>query len=255
VIRRAWLGFALGSFALAGACASPNGEPLAPDPDAPVDYVFVFLKTKLPQPELTPDQTKEVFEGHFANMGRLAEQGWLLVAGPFGSPQTDPMNRGVFVFDVPTPELALELAESDPAVRAGIFRLEAHPWRAQARLRDFPALEADAMQAAKESGKPDAFDVRGYVLAFSAEGESAERALERVHDGRILLSGRFGEEREELLAIVDAESVDAARDVLPEGVEWTLHPWAASRNLARLRKADVETAAAAPRAKAQVSPR
>lgn len=83
-------------------------------------YVFCTLltgKTKLTDPE----ESKEVFAGHFANMKRLAEEGKLVVAGPFveGSPR-----RGMFIFNVETIEDAQKLVKTDPAVAAGVFEYE-----------------------------------------------------------------------------------------------------------------------------------
>lgn len=83
-------------------------------------YVFCTLltgKTKLEDPE----ESKKVFSGHFANMGRLAKEGKLVVAGPFvdGAPR-----RGLYIFNVTTIEDAEALVKTDPAVQAGVFDYE-----------------------------------------------------------------------------------------------------------------------------------
>ena len=83
-------------------------------------YVFCVLKTG---PAKIEDAAKrnEVFRGHFSNMGRLAEEGKLVFAGPFG--EAEPW-RGMFIFNVATIEEAKKLVETDPAVKAGIFEYE-----------------------------------------------------------------------------------------------------------------------------------
>lgn len=75
-------------------------------------------------PEKTP-QIEEIQKAHLANIGRLAETGKLVVAGPFGD---DGTLRGIFVFKVATLAEAKALAETDPAVQASRLVLDIHPW-------------------------------------------------------------------------------------------------------------------------------
>lgn len=95
-------------------------------------YVLAILKTGPNDDSITGEQRQQVFQGHFANMGRLAKQGKLALAGPFG--ENDRAFRGLFVLAVTTPEEARELAESDPAVEAGVFVVEYLPWYGSAAL-------------------------------------------------------------------------------------------------------------------------
>lgn len=100
-------------------------------------YVMVILKTG-PTTDLTKEQQAELFKGHMANIGRLASEGKLAVAGPMV--KNDKGYRGIFVFDVATVEEAKALVESDPAVAAGIFDYEAYGWYASAALREVDAI-------------------------------------------------------------------------------------------------------------------
>jgi uncharacterized protein YciI len=51
-------------------------------------------------------------------MGRLAEEGKLVLAGPLAD---NAPNRGLFILNVESLEEAEELVKTDPAVKAGIF--------------------------------------------------------------------------------------------------------------------------------------
>ena len=84
-------------------------------------YVYVLLKTGKAQIEDKTERDK-LFAGHFENMGKLAKQGKLVMAGPFSDPKG--VMRGMFIFNVATIEEAKLLVETDPAVKAGIFDYE-----------------------------------------------------------------------------------------------------------------------------------
>ncbi len=95
-------------------------------------YVLCILKTGPKDAEVQGDARKEVFAGHFANIGRLAEEGKLAVAGPFG--KNDKAYRGLYIFNVATVEEAEKLVLLDPAVKAGVFVYELTPWYGSAAM-------------------------------------------------------------------------------------------------------------------------
>lgn len=95
-------------------------------------YVLAILKTGPNDAKVTGDARKEVFKGHFANMGRLAAEGKLAVAGPFNDPGK--IYRGLFIFAVPTVEEAKALAETDPTIKSGVLIVEYVPWYGSASL-------------------------------------------------------------------------------------------------------------------------
>jgi uncharacterized protein len=84
-------------------------------------------------PAWTPEQTdatRTLQEEHLANIRRLAEDGRLLIAGPFAYEEsdTDQSLRGIFIFDTETRAEAEELASTDPAVKAGRLAIRVIPW-------------------------------------------------------------------------------------------------------------------------------
>lgn len=95
-------------------------------------YVLCILKTGPKDAEVKGDARKEVFAGHFANINRLAGEGKLVVAGPFG--KNDRSYRGLYIFNVPTVEEAEKLVVLDPAVKAEVFVYELTPWYGSAAM-------------------------------------------------------------------------------------------------------------------------
>ena len=100
-------------------------------------YVLVILKTG-PTPMAQGKAREAMFDGHFANITRLAKAGKLALAGPF---EDNPDGwRGLFVFAVETVDEARALTQSDPVIRNGEMVAEYHPWYGSAATMLLPAL-------------------------------------------------------------------------------------------------------------------
>lgn len=124
------------SFAANAQTANPNynkalADSLGADNYGMKQYVLVILKTGS---NTTTDKEKlnQYFRGHMENIGRLAKEGKLIVAGPLG--KNDKTYRGIFILDAKTIEEAQKLVETDPAVKAKIFDVELYPWYGSAAL-------------------------------------------------------------------------------------------------------------------------
>ena len=68
---------------------------------------------------------------HMDNITRMAEDGKLVLAGPF---MDDKEIRGIYIFAVETIEEAEALTSSDPAIQAGRLKMELRPWYGSAAL-------------------------------------------------------------------------------------------------------------------------
>src|SRR4051812_8710983 len=95
-------------------------------------FVLCILKTGPKDAEIKGKERDEIFAGHFANIGRLADEGKLAVAGPFGT--NDKAWRGLYIFNVATIEEAEKLVVLDPAVKAGVFVPDLTLWYGSAAM-------------------------------------------------------------------------------------------------------------------------
>ena len=95
-------------------------------------YVLCLLKTGS-NTNATKEERAQLFEGHMTNINKLAAEGKLVLAGPFG--KNDKNYRGVFIFNVSSIEEANALVATDPAVKARIFEADMTLWYSSAALQ------------------------------------------------------------------------------------------------------------------------
>jgi len=74
----------------------------------------------------------ELQKAHLDNIVRLADEGKLVLAGPF---MDDTKIRGIYIFNVSSIEEARKLTETDPAIQAGRLVMELRPWYGSAALQ------------------------------------------------------------------------------------------------------------------------
>ena len=112
--------------------------------DAPPDmvtYYIGFLKRNPNAPTLGNEESKKVMDGHMAHMRKSHAAGALIVAGPIADKGD---LRGILVYKTATLEEAERWANQDPAVIAGRFVLEIHPWLVQKGVLPDAKLIPDA---------------------------------------------------------------------------------------------------------------
>ena len=93
-------------------------------------YVMALLKEG-PNRDQDSTEAAQLQRAHLDNIKRMAEEGKLVMAGPFFY---DWEVKGIYIFAVETIEEAEELTKSDPAIRAGRLIMELHPWYGSAGL-------------------------------------------------------------------------------------------------------------------------
>jgi len=87
-------------------------------------YFIAFLKrgSERSQDKAATDSLQAL---HMAHLGRMYEEGYADISGPFGD---DGDIRGITIYNVPTLQMADSLANLDPSVQAGRLEIEVHPW-------------------------------------------------------------------------------------------------------------------------------
>lgn len=94
-------------------------------------YVMAFLKAG-PNRNQDSAAADSIMAGHLDNIMRMADEGKLVVAGPF---MDDTELKGIYIFNVATIEEAKALTETDPAIQSGRLIMELHPWYGSAALQ------------------------------------------------------------------------------------------------------------------------
>lgn len=144
------------SFAAAGtahAQATPHvkdpalAAQLGADENGMRPYILVILKTGSTRVPDGPARTA-MFQGHFANMQRLADAGKLVLAGPF----TDKDGwRGLFILATDSKTEAEALVGTDPVITNGEMVAEYHALYSTAALMSINDIHK---QIAPEAGEP-----------------------------------------------------------------------------------------------------
>ena len=93
-------------------------------------YVMAFLK-KGPNRDLDSADAAKLQIAHMENIGRMAEAGQLVLAGPFFG---DGDIRGIYIFNVQSLKEAEDLTNTDPAIQAGSLIMDLKEWYGSAGL-------------------------------------------------------------------------------------------------------------------------
>lgn len=106
---------------------------LGADPYGMRKYIMAFLKVGPKRASIDSAQAVELQRAHMANIGKMAKEGKLALAGPFyGNGDL----RGIYVFAVDNLEEAEKLTATDPAIIAGSLEMELIPWYGSAALME-----------------------------------------------------------------------------------------------------------------------
>jgi uncharacterized protein YciI len=107
--------------------------------DVPMRFYVMAILEKGPNwtKEATPE-VKELQKGHMANIGRMAKEGKLILAGPLAEAGDA---AGIFVFDTASIAEARTWCDSDPAIAAGRFQVKLWKWYSAKGIGILPAAK------------------------------------------------------------------------------------------------------------------
>lgn len=97
-------------------------------------YVFVLLTPGTNNMEKGAARDS-IFRGHLKNIGRLADAGKLIIAGPLGDNAKS--YRGIFILNVKTIAEAKDLLKTDPAIKSAVLGAELYEWYGSAAIGEY----------------------------------------------------------------------------------------------------------------------
>ena len=172
-------------------------------------YTFVFLRRPANAPQFDEAKSKEIQDGHMANMGRLATEGHLVAAGPFAD---DTSLRGIFVFRTASLADTSSWLATDPAIQAGRLGGDVHLVR----------LPAGSFTKTDPNAK---FEPAHYAMLVIPQTTKRSAIAGAIADadraGKLALGAEFADGGG---VIILAQSVDEAKPIAAAlGAE--VHPW------------------------------
>jgi uncharacterized protein YciI len=85
------------------------------------NHVFVFLNSKPDKEKISAEEEEALQNAHRENIGKLVDEGKLIVAGPFDG------GGGIFILTTGQASVAQAWLETDPAVKANRWNIDWYP--------------------------------------------------------------------------------------------------------------------------------
>jgi len=135
------IGLALGLFACQAPESSTSESAAAPgfsldlegvvsDDYGMKSYVMAFLKNG-PNRDQPDSVAKDLQKAHLANIRKMADEGKLVLAGPF---MDNSDIKGIYLFNTIDVKEAAAWTATDPAIQAGRLTMDLKPWYGSAAL-------------------------------------------------------------------------------------------------------------------------
>lgn len=232
-LRAGSIAIALGAFAACASSTERNTEAFTV-----TGFSLVLLVTG----ESNDASTEKLSQQHFAFMKRIASEGKLLLAGPFGPDKHRADLEGIFLIDESDADRAREIAGEDPTTLAGVFNQEVIPITTLDVVRYLPDVEKLRQERRLANGESlDQPDVRAYTVLTCRDGTTAAKEVfsnPAIGEVVVLMARMEAPREDELFAILDVPTAFEARARLKvanqSGLTINVSEWYSSPALAEL---------------------
>jgi uncharacterized protein YciI len=179
----------------------------------------------------TPE-TQRILHQHLVNVLALLDSGKAVAAGPFGD---DTDLAGIFILRASSIEEAKTWVDADPAVKAGLYIAEMHPWWSEDvfKKRNLP-LKMNTVYFAFLKKGPNRKEGDGDTPQVQELQKAHIANIERLAKlGKIVVAGPFGDDGDlrgifvfRVASLQEAEGLCATDPMIKIGrLAVELHPW------------------------------
>jgi uncharacterized protein YciI len=175
-------------------------------------------------------ETQHILHQHLVNVLALLDSGKAVAAGPFGD---DTDLAGIFILRASSVEEARTWVDADPAVKAGLFTAEMHPWWSEDifKKRNLP-LKMNTLYLAFLKKGPNRTEKETPEVQELQKAHIAN--IERLAKlGKIVAAGPFGDDGNlrgifvfRVSSLEEAQDLCATDPMIKVGrLAVELHPW------------------------------
>jgi uncharacterized protein YciI len=203
------------------------------EPESKLVQFHMALLKKGPKWTGTDEADKrKILHQHLINVLALLDSGRAVAAGPFGD-DTDLV--GIFILRAASAEEAKTWADADPAVKAGLFVAEMHPWWSEDifKKRILP-LQMKTVYLAFLKRGPNRKEGDGKTPEVQELQKAHIANIERLARlGKIVVAGPFGDDADlrgifvfRVATLEEAQALCATDPMIKIGrLAVELHPW------------------------------
>jgi uncharacterized protein YciI len=197
-----------------------------------VQFQMALLKKGPKWTETQTPETQKILHQHLINVLALLDSGKAVVAGPFGD---DTDLAGIFILRASSAQEAKTWVDNDPAVKAGLFVAEMHPWWSEDifKKRDSP-LNMKTLYLAFLKKGPNRKEGDGDTPQVQELQKAHIANIERLAKlGKIVAAGPFGDDGDlrgifvfRVSSLEEAQELCATDPMIKIGrLAVELHPW------------------------------